>query len=82
MGTATKKALARSRQRATIDAMIVRKAPEGASDALKMQIEAERIAARKARAAMSHSWGKREQQPGNFHRPDGKYVLPARNDAR
>lgn len=38
--------------------------------------------ARKARQAMASTWQKREQQPGNFHRPNGRHVMPAWNDAR
>lgn len=82
MGTATRKAMARNAQRQAMDAMIVRKVPEGSSAAVRMQIEGERQAARKARKAMANSWAKREQKPGNFHRPNGKAVMPARNDAR
>lgn len=38
--------------------------------------------ARKLRKTMADKWAKREQQPGNFHRPNGRQVMPAWNDAR
>ena len=38
--------------------------------------------ARKLRKALADKWHNREPQPGNFHRPNGRQVMPAWNDAR
>lgn len=82
MGTATRKAQVRNDRRVALDAMIVRKAPEGATDSQKSAINNERIAARAARKGLANTWGRRENAPGNFHRPNGRMVMPAWNDAR
>lgn len=82
MGTATRKAQVRNDRRVSLDAMIVRKAPEGATESQKAAINNERIAARAARKALANTWGRRENAPGNFHRPNGRMVMPAWNDAR
>lgn len=68
MGTATRKAQVRNDRRVALDALIVRKAPEGASESQKAIIASERIAARGARKALANSWGKREGQPGSFYK--------------
>lgn len=60
MSPLMKRSIAREAKRQALDNLILNGTPD------------ERVNARSVRKAMSHSWDKREQQPGNFHRPPRK----------
>lgn len=81
MGTATRKAVARNATRQALIQSTFAKAGDAASEYERSQIAA---AAREARVVLktrANNWAKREQPPGNFHRPSGRMVMPAWNDA-